>query len=140
VVRSSICPAFRIGCDTRKRDVDYDLLRRMVGEFRKMAPYLLGDFYPLTPYSLENNVWIAWQFDRPEEGGGVVQAFRRPESPDDSVRLKLRGLDPGARYALTDLDTNTAQEIVGRELMDEGLPIRTSARPASAVVIYKKAK
>ncbi len=51
------------------------------GEWRKIRTYMLGDYYPLTPYSLQRDQWIAWQFDRPDLGGGEVQAFRRPESP-----------------------------------------------------------
>jgi len=44
----------------------------MIAEFRQVEPYLLGDFYPLTVYSLENTIWMAWQFDRPEIGEGMV--------------------------------------------------------------------
>ena len=40
-------------------------------------PAIFGDYYPLTPYSLDNTAWIAWQFDCPEKGEGLVQAFRR---------------------------------------------------------------
>lgn len=35
-----------------------------------------GDYYPLTPYSRANDVWIAWQFHRSELDTGMVQAFR----------------------------------------------------------------
>jgi alpha-galactosidase len=57
-----------------------------------VAPHLFGDFYPLTSYSTANNVWMAFQFDCPEQGVGVVQAFRRAESPCEAIRVKLRGL------------------------------------------------
>jgi len=30
----------------------------MIAEFRRVEPYLLGDYYPLTSYSLENTVWM----------------------------------------------------------------------------------
>lgn len=34
-------------------------------ECAKIAPDMLfGDYYPLTPYSLSEDAWIAWQFDR----------------------------------------------------------------------------
>jgi len=32
---------------------------------------------------------MAWQFDRPEAGEGMVQVFRRADSPFDSAHLKL---------------------------------------------------
>ena len=54
--------------------------------------------------TLANDVWLAWQYDRPETGEGVVQAFRRPDSNFEAGRFKLRGLDPVARYVVTDLD------------------------------------
>jgi alpha-galactosidase len=45
-----------------------------------MSPDYYGDFYPLTPWTRDNSVWIAWQFDRPEQGEGIVQVFRRDQS------------------------------------------------------------
>jgi len=98
--RSSIFPASRVGWDTRKKDLDYAMLHRMIAEFHKVEPYLLGDYYPLTPYSLAKTAWIGWQFDEPELGGGAVQAFRREEAKEDSLVLKLQGLDPDASYAV----------------------------------------
>lgn len=37
----------------------------------------------------------------PETGEGLVQAFRREESPEASALPRLRGLDPNATYTLT---------------------------------------
>ena len=42
-------------------------LKKMIAEFHKVEPYLLCDYYPLTPYSLEKTAWMAWQFDEPGE-------------------------------------------------------------------------
>ena len=70
-----------------------------------MRPYIFGDYYPLTPYSLDTKVWAGWQFDRPDLGEGMVQMFRRQDSADESKHVKLRGLEPDAVYTLTNLDT-----------------------------------
>jgi alpha-galactosidase len=78
-VRSYMCPAFGMCWDVRKEGVAWGKFRRLTEEWRKIAPYYLGDFYPLSSYSLENDVWMVWQFDRPDLGEGVVQAFRRKE-------------------------------------------------------------
>ena len=56
---------------------------------------LYSDFYPLTEYSLENDVWMAFQFDRPAAGSGVVLAFRRPHARTATMRFTLHGLDAG---------------------------------------------
>ena len=66
--------------DLRRHDLDYAFLRRLVDQWRDVADNYYGDFCPLTPYRMENDVWMAWQFDRPEVGGGMVQVFRRPKS------------------------------------------------------------
>ena len=66
------------GCDMRNEGQDFDLLRRTVEQFRQIEPYLLGDYYALTPYSLAKDACMAWQFNRPEMGEGVVQAFVDP--------------------------------------------------------------
>jgi len=139
-VRSHFCPAFGFCWDVRKPGVDWAKFRRLVEDWRKIADCLLGDYYPLTPYTLASDAWIAWQFDRPDLGRGAVQAFRRADSPYVSARLKLRGLDPDARYTLANLDTSGATEATGRELCEKGLPISIVEKPGSAILTYERAK
>ncbi len=133
--RSFYLPSFGMGRLTAENTAAQ---QKAYAECRRLAPLMMADYYPLTPYSRELNQWIAWQFDRPETGEGAVQAFRRSQSADDVVRLKLRGLDPGADYVLTDWDSGESQTIGGRELRDEGLAVSIRGQPGSAVIVYKK--
>jgi alpha-galactosidase len=143
--RSAYCPALLMGWpmagvpDVKDRwsKVDVDLLRKLLNEYLVIRPYLLGDFYPLMPYSLEQGTWIAWQFDVPEQGQGMVQAFRRGQSNDEIARFKLRGLDAGAQYVLMNLDISESQTLSGRELLDKELAVRITEQPGSAVITYK---
>jgi len=135
---SNAAPSLGSGIDIRVREIDYDALRRLVGQWRKLSPCYFGDFYPLTPYSRDNHVWIAWQFHRPDPGEGMVQAFRRAECPEASARWKLRGLEPGARYELTKLDAPGSSVLTGEELMKVGLPISVRDRPGAVVVSYRE--
>ena len=70
----------------------------MVAQLKLVRPYYYGDYYPLLPCSLNSDCgtdpskersaafeWAAWQFNRPEEGDGMVQAFRRDENAE-SIR------------------------------------------------------
>jgi alpha-galactosidase len=136
--RSSMSPHTTIGPDARRDDVDYELARRLTRQWREVAPYLLGDYYPLTPYRLDEDVWMAWQFDRPDLGGGLVQVFRRSESPYESARFKLRGLDPDAHYRVTDVDDPGVKGIMGRQLMEEGLPVQANEQPAALLFTYRR--
>ena len=140
VVRSQWCPWLGIGrSDPEKPGLDWTRYHRLVAEWRESADLMLGDYYPLTPYSLDESVWMAWQFDRPEQGDGMVQAFRHSQSIYESARMKLRGLDTNATYAVTDIDTGVTQRIEGRELMDKGLLIVASSAPRAVVIMYRKA-
>ena len=138
LIRSLMSPQFTIGTDARRKDLDYALLRKLVGEWREVSDCYLGDYYPLTPYSLAQDIWLALQFDRPDLGKGVVHAFRRAESVYESARLELYGLDPKARYELTNLDVQGSKVLTGRELMDKGLLIVLEDQPGAAVVVYKR--
>ena len=65
-------------------------VKKAYEECSRVAPLMLGDYYPLTPYTLQPDQWIAWQFSRPALGESVVQAFRHAEaqtkhSPSNSM-------------------------------------------------------
>jgi len=128
-----------LGYDTRRNDLDYALLRKLVSQRRDVIDYLWADFYPLTAWTFQSDQWIAWQFHNPEEGKGMIQAFRRPDSPYESARLKLHALDPAATYRFRNLDTDTTTTIPARELLDTGLLIPIPAKPAAVILLYERA-
>jgi len=81
---------------------------------------------------------MAWQFDRPGAGTGIVQAFRRSDSIFRTAELRLRGLDPQAHYDVANLDLASPLQMSGRELMEKGLAVEIGGRPGAAVVTYRK--
>jgi alpha-galactosidase len=117
---------------------DYDAARRLLNEYVSVRKYFSGDYYPLTKYNRDDKLWLAWQFDRPDLGEGLVQVFRRGKSPDETGKFRLKGLDPAAVYTLTNPDVAGATEMSGRELLEKGLPIAVKNRPGAVIVIYKK--
>ena len=114
------------------------LLKATMDEWRQINDCFYGDFYPLTPYSLTADAWMAWQYDRPAIGKGVVQVFRRGESIYESARIPLRGLDPQAGYTITDLDTKESKQMRGRDLLEQGWPVAFKSRPGSAIIVYQR--
>ncbi|HZT43043.1 MAG TPA: alpha-galactosidase [Chthonomonadaceae bacterium] len=135
---SNAAPSLGCGVDVRVPNLDYAALRRLFGQWREISPCYYGDYYPLTPTSQEDSVWIAWQLDRPEKDDGVVQAFRRPKCPEETLTVKLRGLDPQARYTVQNVDGSNQQQRSGRELMEAGLPITIQEPPGAAVITYRR--
>ena len=98
---------------------------------------MLGDYYPLTPYSRRSDEWIAWQFNRPKHGDGCVQVFRRAECADATIWLRLNDLDAAANYELKDFDAAASTVASGRRLMKEGLSVVIQSQPGAAIITYR---
>jgi alpha-galactosidase len=141
-IRSAMFPFFGFGMPTDpKAPMDWNLYRRESANWSLIRENQIGDYYPLTPYSLDHTAWIAWQFDRPDLGTGVIQAFRRPDSPFTAATFPLSGIDPEASYLVTNLDEPSAAiTIKGDQLIAPGLAITLSARPSAGIVTYAKVK
>lgn len=101
-IRSGHAMNVVLGYDLRCKDLDYDLLRKLTAEWRQIVPYYQGDFYPLTSDSRDEEHWLAWQFNRPEQGDGIIEAFRREKTEKASATFHLSGMDASARYEITD--------------------------------------
>jgi alpha-galactosidase len=135
-IRSHTCPALGIGWIGEK--TDWAAFRRRAGDYRRIADLFYGDYYPLTPYTREDHLWMGWQFHRAEKGDGFLQVFRRAKSPYESARLRLHGMDPEARYAFTDLDTEKTVELAGKELMEKGLPLAIPLPRTAVILVYRR--
>jgi len=133
--RSTLAPFLALNWDVREIGFNFEQARQFIQEWQHTVPYFFGDFYPVSPYGTGDDVWLAWQLDRPDLAGGVVQAFRREKSPHASVRYPLRGLDSNAVYVITSPDNKEERQMTGRELMEEGLPI-TLPEPRSAALFF----
>lgn len=133
--RSFYLPSFGMGALTSK---NVAAQKQAYDECRRIAPCMLGDYYPLTSYSLHLDHWIAWQFNRPEIGDGVVQAFRRAKCDAPSMTFRLRGLDQAGQYEVTNLDTATPVMASGKELMETGLTVVIKGQPGAAVICYNR--
>lgn len=132
---SNTSPGLLCGFDLREQ-LDYPAIRRLVSQWRRIAPNYYGDFYPLTPCSRDLTAWIGWQFDAPEAKQGMVQIFRRQNSYFESARLPLHGLKADARYRVENFSTDRTIEMTGRELKEKGLQVAIEELPGAAVFAY----
>ena len=112
-------------------------IRQRIQEYKDLRPYFYGDYYPLTKSSTGNNVWLAYQLNRPDHNDGIVVAFRRGESPDQTISTKLVGLEGNSLYELFFQDYGVTIKKTGRELMD-GLSLTIAQKPASLLIRYRK--
>ncbi len=117
---SQMTPAPGIGLDVARIESDSRQVRRLIGEWRSVAPLYYGDFYPLAPYGTEPTAWMAWQFESPAEDQGMIQAFRRAGRRFETARFHLSFLKASASYAMRDLDSEKESRHTGKELMEIG--------------------
>lgn len=128
----SLCPPGR-----EKEPFPVELARRLAEEFKSVRHFFFGDFYPLTPYSVTDDTWIAYEFHREDLRQGMALAFRRPKCPIITTRLKLKGLSPTARYEVYFKDSGVKQTFTGEQLA-EGLEVRIETRPGSLLITYRQ--
>lgn len=117
-------------------NIDLDRCRADATEIKKVAPYFLEDFYPLSGYKdlMEDDIWLAYQLDRPSDGSGYVIAFRRSCCKKPTYQVKLRGLKPDACYQLYNEDSKEIRTLKGSELMD-GFEL-TLEEPGTSMLIH----
>ncbi len=129
-----------IGCWDMRTDntVDKKMLKRVWDQWRSVAGEMLGDFYPLTPYTLSNQQWMGWMYYTPEKGTGVIQLYRHGASPYVSAQFQLQGLDENVKYEVRNLDTGRVTRGTGKSLMREGITVNIKQMPGSAWYSIKK--
>ena len=82
------------------------------------------------------DVWCAMQFNRPDKNDGIIEVFRRENSPYETACFMLRGLDESADYLFTDADGGEFR-LSGKELMKNGLKITVSDKRKAKIYFYK---
>ena len=126
------------GLDIRRDDYDYVLAREMIDIWRRAADLLLcGDYYPLTPFHRNAERWVVWQFDRPEERRGFIQAIRLPESPDDTFTVRPQGIPSDAGCCFENPETGETRCLSGAELSRDGFAFTVPKRSA-AIWFYRR--
>jgi hypothetical protein len=113
-----------------------------IERYKRIRPLLSGDFYPLTPWSLEET-WIGYQFNRVDLDKGLVLLFKRSTSKDiiysvsDTFKFCLRGLDPENYYQVHFERSNRDEVLTGADLA-EGIQVVISEEKGAKIITYSK--
>jgi alpha-galactosidase len=118
----------------------FEWMAKMCDEYRALRQYFSCDFYPLENcgWSYAHGGWAAYRYDRPEQGDGIVIAFRREGSNCETSRYPLEGLDNGSIYTVNDVDSGGSFELSGSELADNGLVVTIPEPRMSRILLYRK--
>jgi alpha-galactosidase len=106
-----------------------------IAEMKENQKYWYGDYYPLSPWSMAPDAWMAYQFHRPDLDEGMVLAFRHKDCPQSEFSVKLRGLNPQRMYIVKFSDEQrkeTMKTMLGSELAATVLRIE---KPRSSLLL-----
>ncbi|MBD3181269.1 hypothetical protein GF312_03185 [Candidatus Poribacteria bacterium] len=140
---SSFAGQFSLGWHPLDDDFPMDKAKKQVELYKQIRHLLIGDFYPLTPCSM-NQTWIGYQFHRNDLNTGLVLIYRRPAAEDavypvgDSFKAYLRGVDPGVKYRVTLERSGKSGEYTGSEL-NSGLEITIAETEGVELIRYEPA-
>lgn len=114
-------------------------IQKCIQDYKKLRPYYYGDFYPLTPAvnNTRDDVWLAYQLNRPDRKDGIIMAFRRSGNNEETIHVKLSGLDPGTVYEISFEDYGIVINKSGRELL-EHFDITIPQKSSSLLISYKE--
>ncbi len=139
-IRSVMTNGMMLDWDPFKPSFNEDKAMRVLDEFRQVRDLYLADFYPLIPFSLADTAWCVYQFHRPEEGRGMVLAFRRHKARQATINVALMALDGTKSYKVElsneNLDISTV-EITGEQLQ-KGFAFTLPTAPGSILMKYRE--
>ena len=135
--RSSANAGFCAECDILDPQFPVTKARACIREITDNRPYWTGDYYPLTPWTMDADRWMAWQLHRADLDAGIVLAFRHKDSPYSMLQVELRGLKLAQKYRVQFIDDEhqvADKTLTGREL--GALDLRLPGRHTSLLVRY----
>ena len=131
----------------------FEWVRAEITQYKRLRPFYYGDYYPLLPCSSNADCtknaddersadfeWAAWQFNRADQGDGIVQAFRRSSNEESTKNLLLRGLDPSRQYVVTGSEGGLRTTMAGRDLMQKGLHVEIPQKPGAVILFYAQTR
>jgi alpha-galactosidase len=139
--RSNMSASMVINWDINSKDHTQSELQKYFQDFKSFRPYYYSDYYPLTNTEnmTKDNVWLAYQLNRPDIGDGIIMAFRRKNCQEESLIVKLKGVDSKENYLLLDEDSQIKIDVTGEELLN-GYMLALKDKPGSLLILYKKKK
>ncbi|MBR2019053.1 MAG: alpha-galactosidase [Clostridia bacterium] len=137
-MRAAATIAVGVDYDVLNEEFDFARAQTALAEVVRLRKYHKGDFYPLSSPTLNEDVFISYQFAL--DGDGVVYVFRRVDCKETVHTVKLQSIDREATYLLRISDEDYAvreEQVRGADLLC-GYSIELPLPQSSAVIEYRK--
>lgn len=110
---------------------DFVWAKQITDEYRKIRKYFSMDFYNHGSSVFDSTAWSIWQYHDNETQSGIVMAFRREDSPFDTVEIKLRSTFENKEYLFYDFNTENTFSA------NNNLKIALPEKRSSIIIEYK---
>ncbi len=137
--RSAFNAGIGFADDCRGKHYPREVLRSAVKEAKRIQKYFSGNFYPLTPVTLDTDTWHVAQYHRPYKDDGIILAFRRHECRSEQYACSLREIDARAVYEVTlahNYTRSDSERMSG--VMLQLITLEVTSCPGSVLVEYRR--
>ncbi len=136
--RSSISSALIYNWKITDKNVSTVDMQNCLKEYAEIRPYFYEDYYPLSGIEdlTRDNIWLSYQMHRPSDDSGIIVAFRRYKSSEDTMIVQLSGLDAKKVYTIRNFDNDILLNKTGKELAD-GFLLTIKEPRGSLLLQYK---
>ena len=136
---SALSTTYSYSADERfgEKEEQVAWLKERCEEYLRVRPYFDGDVYHLTEPVRDDKAWCGIQWDRPEQGDGMIQVFTRENCLYPEAILHPRKIDATKRYRFTDIDGDT-WEMDGKELTEQGFRLRIEEKRVAKIFFYQR--
>jgi len=139
--RASYLPILNVDSQfTQDPDQDFDMLRFGLKEWKRLSPYMMKDFYPLTAWhdQRDKSGFTAWSYFDSEAEKGFMLIFRQEECEADAVNLRLPFASDNGRYRLRDEDSGEIFAVSGETLRKDGFSWMLSEKRMARLIWIEK--
>ena len=124
--RSAATSGFCAEWDILNPKFPFNQAKACIAEINDNRKFWTGDYYPLTPWTMAADRWLAWQLHRPDLDEGMLLAFRHAECPYSALQVKLRAIKASQTYLVRFIDEqhhSMDRTMSGRDLSELELNI-----------------
>lgn len=135
--RSAAAAGFCAEWDILAKNFPFAQAKACIGEMMENRKYWYGDYYPLTPWTMAPDQWLAWQLHRPDLDEGIILAFRHQQCPYSALQVNLREIKTDQTYVVQFIDEDhrsVTRKMSGRELAT--LELQIPGRHQSLLIRY----
>jgi len=121
VWRASYLPALNVDSQfVQDPGQDFGILRFGLKEWKEVSPYLLKEFYVLTPWHHQCDIFdfTAMCYYDPDAEKGVLLAFRQEQCVRDSLKISLPFAEKGDKFIFTNKDNGEKFESEGKATLN----------------------